>query len=237
MFKPVRGFVLALAVLVLLATPALADPDPLDVPQGGGRPPIDAQTAGAAYGDLSVFILNVAAGNDGVPQQPEGEQAFKRLFGDPVVAAFPSLGAQDQQSLAQLAMLDTQLRQVWAAIPDDQRTALRDQWAESVQEMVGNSECELFDAMARAQLLPSFGQYKQTNINRLLDCWHQHPELTRDEQERQSAEGHASGGVAMGGGGSHSTFMSMLNSNMYRYTASMNIASMGTATYTVKRFP
>src|SRR5690242_14911700 len=103
--------------------------------------------------------------------------------------------------------------------------------------MVAGSECELFDGLARAQLLPSFGQYKQPNINRLLDCWHTHPELTLDEQERQSAEGHASGGVAMGGGGSHSTFMSMLNANMYRYTASMNVASMGTATYTVKRFP
>ena len=152
------------------------------------------------------------------------------------MVAYPSLSPSDRQSLAALVVLDQELHQVWPSIPDDQRTALRDQWAAAVQQQMADAPCELFDGMARAQLLPSFGRYKQPNINRLLDCWHQHPELTQDEQERRSADGHANGGVASANG-SHSTFMSMLNSKMYRYTASMNIASMGTATYTVKSWP
>jgi hypothetical protein len=228
---PLFGPLLATAVLLstILAAPALAQQDSLDV---------DAENAAAAYGDLSVFILNVAAGNDGVPQKPEGEAAFKQLFAQPVADAFPDLSPEDQQSLAALSTVDLQLHQVWSSLPSDQRLALRDQWAAGVQQMVSNAPCELFDAMARAQLLPSFGQYKQTNINRLLQCWHDQPELARDGQERASAESYANGGsAAPSAGGDHGTFMAMMNANMYRYTASMNIASMGTATYTVKSFP
>src|SRR3954452_9455230 len=99
MFKPVGTLLLAFVALMVLAAPVLADPDPLDVPQGANIPPPgDAQTAGAAYGDLSVFILNVAAGNDGVPQKPQGEETFKRLFADPIVVAYPSLSPSDRQS-------------------------------------------------------------------------------------------------------------------------------------------
>jgi hypothetical protein len=228
---PLIGPLIAAAALLstLFATPALAQENSVD---------LDAVTAAAAYGDLSVFILNVAAGNDGVPQKPEGEAAFKQLFGEPVADAFSSLSPDDRQALVALGTFDAQLHQAWSSLPDDERTALRDQWAGEVQQMVSNAPCELFDAMARAQLLPSFGQYKQTNINRLLQCWHDQPELTRDSQERASAVGYANGGAAApSAAGDHGTFMAMLNANMYRYTASMNIASMGTATYTVKSFP
>src|SRR5919199_1141260 len=195
---PLFGPLLATAVLLstILAAPALAQQDSLDV---------DAENAAAAYGDLSVFILNVAAGNDGVPQKPEGEAAFKQLFAQPVADAFADLSPEDQQSLVALGTFDLQLHQAWSSLPTDQRLALRDQWAAGVQQMVSNAPCELFDAMARAQLLPSFGQYKQTNINRLLQCWHDQPELARDSQERSSAEGYANGGTPSAGG-DHGTF-------------------------------
>ncbi len=84
-------------------------------------------------------------------------------------------------------------------------------------------------------LLPSFGDYKDPNIKRLLQCWDDEPALMQDSQERASADGYASGGTAAGG--SHSTFMAMMNANAYRYAACMNIASMGTAMYIVKSYP
>jgi len=113
-----------------------------------------------ASGDLWVCVLNVAAGNDGMPQQPEAEQAFKEVFAQPVAAAYPSLSADDQQSLAQLAVLDAQLHQAWPSLPVQQRFAARDQWAAAVQSQMVGAPCELIDALARAQLLPSFGQYQ-----------------------------------------------------------------------------
>jgi hypothetical protein len=206
----------------LLVAPAFAEPDP--------------RTVADAYGSLSVFILNVAAGNDGESLQPDGEDAFKELFAQQVVDAYPSLSADDRQSLAVLAGIDLLLHQEWPTLPVEQRNSVRDEWAAHVQNMVADAPCELFDALARAQLLPSFGSYKQTNINRLRQCWHDQPELTHDSQERASAESYANGGSDAYTGGSHSTFMSMMNAGAYRYAASMNIASMGTATYTVKPY-
>jgi hypothetical protein len=128
----------------------------------------DAQSLAVAYGDLSVFVLNVAAGNDGVPQQPDAEQAFKDVFAQPVLAAYPTLAPDDQQSLAQLAVLDAQLHQAWPGLPVQQRLAARDQWAAAVQDQLAGAPCELFDALARAQLVPSFGQYTQPNLDRLV---------------------------------------------------------------------
>ncbi len=114
-----------------------------------------------------------------MPQRPDAEQAFKDVFAQPVAAAYPSLSPDDQRSLAQLTVLDAQLHQAWPSLPADQRLAARDQWAAAVQNQVANAPCELFDALARAQLLPSFGQYKQPNLDRLVACWNQHPELAR----------------------------------------------------------
>jgi hypothetical protein len=190
----------------------------------------EAQDVASAYGDLSVFVLNVAAGNDGVPQQPDAEQAFKQLFAQPVLAGYSSLSADDQQSLSELAAFDAQLHQAWPNLPVQQRLAARDQWAATVQDQVSNAPCELFDALARAQLLPSFGQYKGPNTDRLVQCWNEHPELARDRQGNAVQRGD-------GGTGSHATFVAMMNANMMNYAANMNIASNiggGEYTYTVK---
>ena len=229
-----RSIALAgLALALLLPGPASAqtsDPDSFDVPQGGNLPGPDAGSLAAAYGDLSVFVLNVAAGNDGVPQQPEAEQAFKEVFAQPVAAAYPSLSADDQQSLAQLAVLDAQLHQAWPSLPVQQRLAARDQWAATVQSQMAGAPCELFDALARAQLLPSFGQYQQPNLDRLLQCWNEHPELATDRQGNALPRGQR-------GTGSHAAFVGLMNANTMSYAASMNIASNiggGAYSYTVK---
>jgi hypothetical protein len=205
---------LAAATIALAASPAFADTSS------------DARDVGLAYGDLSVFILNVAAGNDGTTYNASAEDAVRQGLADPVAAAYPSLVPSDQQTLMQLAALDGQLRQVWPTLPDAQRGALRDQWAAQVQPIAVNMSCQDFDAMARARLLPSFGQYKDVNIKHLQDCWRQHPELEPDFQRS-----------APSSTGDHATYVAMMNANMMNFAANMNIASNiggGEWTYTVK---
>src|SRR5690349_8644720 len=155
------AFTLIAATIALAASPAFADTNS------------EARSVGLAYGDLSVFILNVAAGNDGTTYNASAEDAVRQGLAEPVAAAYPSLAPNDQQTLMQLAALDGQLRQVWPTLPDVQRGALRDQWAAQVQPIAVNMSCQDFDAMARARLLPSFGQYKDVNIKHLQDCWRQ----------------------------------------------------------------
>ena len=200
-----RFLAFALLITTLLA-PALAhaqtsNDNSFDVPQGGTMGTPDPQTMASAYGDLSVSILNVAAGNDGVPRQPEAEQTFRDVFAQPVLAAYTSLSPDDQQGLTQR-----------------QRLAVRDQWAAAVQSQVANAPCELFDAMARAQLLPSFGQYKQPNLDRLVACWNEYPELATDRQGNALSRG-------QGGAGNHAAFIGLMNANTLNFAAGMNIAS------------
>jgi hypothetical protein len=214
-----------LAMVVVTAGPASAAPS------------ADGQAVADAYGDMLVFVLNVAAGNDGQPQKPDGEQTFKAALAEQFAGQYATLSAADQQSLAVLPEVAAQLHQAWPLISEEQRNATRDQWAASVQPMAVQMPCELFDALARAQLLPSYGEYTQTNINHLRQCWHDHPELTQDPEERSSGANYGSSNAGGPSMGSHSTYMAMFNANLYRYTASMNIASMGTATYSVKSYP
>lgn len=228
MLLRIAGPLAALAAMLLLAGPSFAQSDPLDARQGGGipmMPPSDPDTVAWAYGDLSVFILNVAAGNDGVPQQPDREESFSDLFAEQFAATYAGLSSAEQHGYASLPSAAVQIRQMWPSLPLDQRLALRNQWAANVQPMVANAPCELFDALVRAQLVPSFEQYKSTNVAKVQKCWRDHPELTQDAQER------AVGGGATGGTGDHGTYVGMMNANILSYTAGMNIASMGTATY------
>jgi len=225
--------VLTLTLMPAFARASLAQTDPLDIPQGGGIDAFqasDPQAIASAYGDLSVFVLNVAAGNDGVPQHPDEEAAFSQVFAQQFAGSFASLGQSEQATYAGLPETMRQIHQAWPSLPVQQRLGLRDQWAAAVQPTVASAPCELFDAMVRAQLVPSFEQYKSTNIAHLKDCWRQHPELTLDAQERAAANG----GNSAGGTGDHATYVSMMNANMLSYTAGMNIASMGTATYTAR---
>jgi hypothetical protein len=217
---------LVLASLLLAAVqPGLAQPVSAQA---------DPQAIATAYGDLAVFILNVAAGNGTESPKPERQQVFRQAFAEQFAAMYPALGPDDQQSLASLPAVDIQIQQLWPSLPADQRQAMRDAWAAPVQNMVAGAPCELFDAMARAQLVPSFDAYKQPNIDHLLQCWHDHPELTQDSQERASATGYANAGSGSGTTGDHGTYMAMFNANMLSFTAGMNSASMGTATYTWK---
>src|SRR5919199_960846 len=118
------------------ATPLLAapGPDPLDTPQGGGLP--DVQSIAQAYGDLSVFVLNVAAGHDGQPRDPVGEQAFATAFAQQVLTVYPSLAPEQQQSLAELPAVDDQLRQLWPTLPIEYRQAVQQQFAPEVEALV-----------------------------------------------------------------------------------------------------
>jgi hypothetical protein len=211
-------------VVLLLAQSAFAQQDdPLNVPQGAPDP----QSVALAYGDLSVFVLNVAAGNDGVTYNAPAEAAVRDALAEPVAAAYPSLSADNQQTLVQFALLDAQLHQAWPSLPDTQRGALRDQWAAQIQPVVSGMTCEDFDALSRARLLPSFGHYHDLNLHHLLECWNQHPELARDNQGNPLQRGSAS--ASAGGSGSHAAFVSMMNANMMNFAANMNIASnMGT---------
>ena len=225
------GVLLALGFLFAWAAPSFAQTGPLDTPQGGGLPAAvlgaaDPDEVASAYGALSVFVLNVAAGNDGVTQQPDGEEAFAELFAQQFFNGYLALSAAEQQQYADLPRTVAQLQQVWPRLPLEQRLALRDQWAAAVQPVVANAPCELFIALVRAQLVPSYGAYKQPNVARVQQCWREHPELTQDAQERAAATGQAGGST-----GSASTYTAMFNANMLSYTAGMNIASMGTATY------
>ncbi len=205
------------AFVALAASPALANPES------------DARSVGLAYGDLTVFILNVAAGNDGTTYNASAEDAVRQSLADPVAAAFVSLSADDQQALLQLATIDSQLRQLWPSLPDATREALRDQWAAQVQPIAVNMSCEDFDAMARARLLPSFDQYRDVNVQHLRDCWRQYPEL--------APEVPAAGSSTARGTGDHGAFVAMMNANMMNFAANMNVASNiggGQWTYTVK---
>ena len=78
----------------------------------------------------------------------------------------------------------------------------------------------------RAQLLPSFGQYRGPNTDRLVQCWNEHPELATDRQGNALSRG-------SGGPGSHAAFVELMNANTMSYAASMNIASnIGGGAYT-----
>ena len=144
----------------------------------------DAQAVADAYADLTVFVLNVAAGHDGESQQPDRERAFTAALAEQFLVDYAGLSGVDQDALASLRVLDDELRLIWPNVPVEQRLAMRDQWAAQVQESLAGAPCDVYDAMVRAQLVPSFGHYQQPNIDRLRKCWQDHPELTRDGDAR-----------------------------------------------------
>src|SRR5262245_48852217 len=126
--------------------------DPLNTPQGGGLP--DVSAIAQAYGELSVFVLNVAAGNDGRPRDPVGEQAFTDAFAQHVLAAYPGLGPERQQALSELPALRAELRQLWPTMPSEQRQAVQQEFAAGVEAGLSEVPCDVYDALARAYLLP-----------------------------------------------------------------------------------
>jgi hypothetical protein len=206
------------------ATPLLAvpGPDPLNTPQGGDLPKVEA--IAAAYGDLSVFVLNVAAGHDGQPRDPAGEQAFATAFGQQVLAAYPGLAPEQQASLAELPTLDAQLRQLWPTLPVDQRRAVQQQFAAGVEANLSQVPCDVYDALARAYLLPSDPAHDQEMVDHLVQCWREHPELAKSRDGRDLAAERAQ--RQAGGDGNHEVFVGLMNAQTTQHAGTMNMLSI-----------
>jgi hypothetical protein len=185
---------------------------------------VDASSIAQAYGELSVFVLNVAAGNDGNPRDPAAEQSVAGVLAAQLFDAYPSLDAETQASFAQLPQLRTALRQVWPTLPPEQRAAARDEWAIGVQNSLPSVPCAAFDALARAYLLPAYGTYKEVNGDRLVQCWNEHPELAKSRDGRDLAAERAR--IQQSAGGDHATYVGLMNAETTRYAGTMNMISI-----------
>jgi hypothetical protein len=186
---------------------------------------VDAGAVADAYGSLSVFILNVAAGLDGVPKDPQGEQVFHDAFAQQMLTAFAGLDPQDQQSLAELPDLRTAVFAAWPRLPDSQRSAIAEQWRQSVQSDLASVPCPMYDALARAYLLPGGDAATvKANGDHLVQCWNQYPELARGRNgedlhaQRQQQQNSA--------GGSDAIYRGMMNAEVTQYAGTMNMISI-----------
>jgi hypothetical protein len=94
---------------------------------------VDVDAISEKYGDLSIFILNVAAGLDGVPEEPQAEQVFRDAFAQQMAATLPSLDPSDQQALAQPPQLRSAVQSASNCLPETQRAQIAEQWRQSVQ--------------------------------------------------------------------------------------------------------
>jgi hypothetical protein len=185
---------------------------------------VDAPSIAQAYGEVSVFVLNVAAGLDGHPRDAAAEQAVANTFAQQMFEAYPTLDAETQANFAQLPQLRTALRQVWPTMTPEQRTEVRDQWAAGVQASLPSLPCAAFDTLARAYLLPAYGSYKEVNGDRLVQCWNEHPELARSRDGRDLAAERAR--MQQSAGGDHATYVGLMNAETTRYAGTMNMISI-----------
>jgi len=184
---------------------------------------IDPTTVADAYGDLSVFILNVAAGLDGTPRSPDDERLFHDAFAETLLSAWPSLGPDDQATLGQLPRLRSTVRAAWPRLTEEERDQIAEQWRPMVQSELAGVPCQTYDALARAYLLPG-GDSATIAANRdhLVECWKQHPELARGENgedlsvERQRQD--ASDG--------DTAYRGMMNAEVTNYAGTMNMLSI-----------
>ena len=182
-----RSTLLALGSATLLLT---AQATPLHAAQS---PEAIAQ----AYGQLSVFVLDVAAGHDGQPRNPAGERAFQRLFAEQLLLVYPELDADGQQALMVLPRTRDHLAQTWPQLPIAQRRAIAQDWAAGLEPLLAEMPCELYVALERAELVPS-GPYEQVNTAQLFACWDANPALA--PPRAAPAGGGASGGGPAAGG-------------------------------------
>ena len=140
------------------ATPTHAAPGP------------DALAIAQAYGELSVFILDVAAGHDGKPRSPAREKGLANAFARQMLSAYPSLSVDQQQAAAELPSLRDQVQQVWPTLPVYQRNQLQQQWATVVEDTLSSAPCTVFYRLARAYLMPADDYWQRTN-ERSVQCW------------------------------------------------------------------
>jgi len=207
-------------------TPPQDDAAGIDVRQGGSVPSpstADGSTVADAYGDLSVFILNVAAGLDGTPKNPQAEQLFHDAFAQQLLAAWPAMNADDQTALGQLPQMRAVIRTSWPSLPDDQRAQIAEQWRQMVQSQLSGVPCPLYDALARAYLLPGGdSQTVAANRDRLVQCWNQFPELARgqngEDLSAQRQQQRSSSGDTI--------YRGLMNAEVTGYAGSMNMLSI-----------
>jgi hypothetical protein len=212
--RSIRSTLLALASATLLlasrATPIHAAPGP------------DAVAIAVAYGQLSVFILDVAAGNDGRPHDPAGESEFIDAFARQVLSVYPSISVEQQQALAELPGVRDELQQLWPTLPVAQRRQIQRAWAAAVEDGLASVRCDVYDALARAYLLPG-GPYKEANLDRLVQCWNAYPELAWSRDGRNLAAERAQ---RQAGGGSDQAYVALMNAETTSYAGTMNMISI-----------
>jgi hypothetical protein len=206
----------ALGLTLSTAAPAFAQSD--------APTSVDPAAVADAYGTLSVFILNVAAGLDGVPRDPQGEQVFHDAFAQQMLTAFAGLNTQDQQSLAQLPGLRTAVLTAWPQLPDSQRSAIAEQWRQSVQSDLPGVPCPMYDALARAYLIPGGDAATvKANGDRLVQCWNQYPELARG---RNGEDLYAQRQQQQSAAGSDTIYRGLMNAEVTNYAGTMNMLSI-----------
>jgi hypothetical protein len=183
----------------------------------------DTGAIAGAYGDLSVFILNVAAGLDGVPKDPQGEQVFHDAFAQQLTSAMSNLDPQDQQALAQLPQLRTTVLSAWPTLPSAQRAAIAEQWRQNVQSQLADVPCPMYDALARAYLLPGGDAATiKANGDRLVQCWNEHPELARGRNGEDLAAQRQQNASA----GNDTIYRGLMNAEVTSYAGTMNMMSI-----------
>jgi hypothetical protein len=206
-----------LGLTISTAAPAFAQSDP--------PPSADPAAIADAYGTLSVFILDVAAGLDGVPKDPQGEQVFHDAFAQQMLTAFGDLDSEDQQGLAQLPNLRAAVLTAWPQLPDSQRSAIAEEWRQSVQSELAGVPCPMYDALARAYLIPGGDAATvKANGDHLVQCWNQYPELARGRNgedlnaQRQQQQRSSAGNDAI--------YRGLMNAEVTNYAGTMNMISI-----------
>ncbi len=173
-FPRATFFALGSATLLLLsqATPIHAASGP------------DLPTIAEAYGEYWLFVLNVAAGNDGQSVAPAGEQAVVNKLARFVVNSYRGMNSVKRREFAQYPARRDELYQVWPTLRVSQRSQIQQEWAAEMEPGFLAASCDVVDMLSRAFLVPA-GEFSDMNYNRLLQCW----------SGQQQSSGGAAGGV------------------------------------------
>ena len=139
-------------------------------------PSTDPAAIAQAYGEMYVFMLNVAAGNDGQMRDPAFDQKLIQVLADEMLTAYPNMSDDQQQSFAGPPDLRDDVWQNWPALPIATRRVIQQQLAAVVQQRLAGVPCNVYIALARAHLVPR-GQYFRANRQRFLQCRNEEAQL------------------------------------------------------------
>src|SRR5437868_5581581 len=81
----------------------------------------DLPTMAEAYGEYWLFVLNVAAGNDGQSVAPAGEREIVNEFATDVLNAYQAMSVEQRQALAEYPARRDLVQQVWPTLSPSQR--------------------------------------------------------------------------------------------------------------------